>query len=139
DADGRRRPETIPGSEFVMPADQVVRAIGQEKLTPLFEALGVETEYGYVKADGELRSSNPRVFAAGDCARLSGHALTVTAAQDGKIAAAAIARQLGVVQPGEPLGAPTGRPLLTTPTTSTVPGPGIEGHREDASRGGARG
>jgi len=139
DADGRRRPEAIPGSEFVLAADQVLRAIGQEKLMPLFEALGVDTEYGYVKTDDELRSSNPKVFAAGDCARLEGHALTVTAAQDGKIAAAAIARQLGVSPGAEPLGAPTGRPLLTTPTTATVAGPGIDGRGDTQTGGAARG
>ncbi|MFO7547102.1 MAG: NAD(P)-dependent oxidoreductase [Trueperaceae bacterium] len=97
--DGRRRPEPVPGSEFVLPCDQVIKAIGQEKLVPLFEAFGVETLHGYVRTDAALRTSNPNVFAAGDCIRLTGHALTVTAAQDGKIAAAAIAAQLGVPAP----------------------------------------
>src|SRR5690606_36782777 len=124
DDSGRRRLEPIAGSEFVLLADQVIKAIGQEKLTPLFEALGVQTEYGYVKTVPELRSSNPKVIAAGVCPRLSGHALTVTAAQDGKIAAAAIARQLGIAPEVEPLGAPTGRPVLTTPATATVAGAG---------------
>src|SRR5690606_20640545 len=119
DGSGRRRPEPVPGSEFVLPADQVIKAIGQEKLTPLFDSLGLETEHGYVKTDPELRSSNPKVFAAGDCARLHGHALTVTAAQDGKIAAAAIARQLGVALASEARDEPTGRPILTTPATAT--------------------
>ena len=134
-ADGRRRPEPVPGSEFVLPADQVIRAIGQEKLLSLFEALGVETEHGYVRTDDELRSSNPKVFAAGDCARLEGHALTVTAAQDGKIVAAAIARQLGVPRPGDPPGEPSGRPVLTTPATAAVAGPGASGVAPASSGG----
>jgi dihydropyrimidine dehydrogenase (NAD+) subunit PreT len=108
--DGRRRPEPVPGSEFVLSCDQVIKAIGQEKLVPLFEAFGVETLHGYVRTDPELRTSNPKVFAAGDCVRLSGHALTVTAAQDGKIAAAAIAAQLGVPEPAPET--VTGRAIL---------------------------
>src|SRR5690606_9253119 len=80
DDSGRRRPEPVPGSEFVLPADQVIKAIGQEKLSALFSGFGVESTAGYVKVDEELRTSNPKVFAAGDCVRLTGQALTVTAA-----------------------------------------------------------
>ena len=115
DASGRRSPEPVPGSEFVLPADQVVLAIGQEKRLGLFAAFGLEVAHGYVKTDAELRTSHPKVFAAGDCARLTGHALTVTAAQDGKIAAKAIARQLGIDVPAPAPGEPTGRPILTQP------------------------
>lgn len=110
-ADGRRRPEPIPGSEFELPCDQLIIAIGQEKLHPLLEAFGVETEQGYVKVDDELRTSDPRVFAVGDCVRLRGHALTVTAAEDGKIAARAIAEQLGAEAP-VPVSATRGRFLF---------------------------
>ncbi len=115
DDSGRRRPEPVPGSEFVLPADQVILAIGQEKHLDLFAKFGVEVTHGYVRSDAELRTSNPKVFAAGDCTRVTGHALTVTAAQDGKIAAAAVARQLGVQVPEVPPGVPTGRPILTQP------------------------
>ena len=96
DASGRRSPRPVPGSEFVIPCDQVIKAIGQEKLVALFESFGVRTERGYVATDAELRTSNPKVFAAGDCARLEGDALTVTAARDGKIVARAIAKQFGL-------------------------------------------
>ncbi|CAN5907015.1 NAD(P)-dependent oxidoreductase [soil metagenome] len=88
--DGRRQPIPMPDSEFVLECDQVIKAIGQEKLTPLYEAFGLETERGYVKVDERLRTSNPKVFAGGDCVRLVGDAMTVTAAQDGKVAAASI-------------------------------------------------
>ncbi len=94
--DGRRRVTPVPDSEFVLPCDQVIKAIGQSKLEPLFRAFRVDTERGYVKVDARLQTSNPKVFAGGDCVRLTGHALTVTAAQDGKIAAASIAAALGV-------------------------------------------
>ncbi len=58
----------------------------------LFAAFGIESIGGYVKVDEELRTSHPKVFAAGDCVRLTGHALTVTAAEDGKIAAIYVVR-----------------------------------------------
>lgn len=114
DESGRRRPEAVPGSDFVLPADQVIKAIGQEKLDALFRGFGVESYAGYVKVDEELRTSHPKVFAAGDCVRLTGEALTVTAAQDGKIVARAIARQLGVEEPERPAGATRGRFLHGT-------------------------
>src|SRR5690606_17858632 len=126
DDSGRRSPRPVPGSEFVIPCDQVIKAIGQEKLTRLFDAFGVDTERGYVTTDGELRTSNPKVFAAGDCARLTGEALTVTAARDGKIAAQAIARQLGIEVPAKPRGVPTGRPILSQPPAREAVG-GVSG------------
>lgn len=88
--DGRRRPEPVPGSEWVLECDQVIKAIGQEKLRGLQEVLGLETEGGYIKVDKGLRTSNPKVFAGGDCIRIVGNAMTVTAAEDGKVAAQSI-------------------------------------------------
>lgn len=114
DDSGRRRPEPVPGSEFVLRADQVIKAIGQEKLVALYDAVGVEHAGGYVRTDAELRTSNPKVFAAGDCVRATGHALTVTAAEDGKIVARAIARQLGAAEPTPGQGATRGRFLHAT-------------------------
>lgn len=92
--DGRRRPVPIEGSEWVLECDQVIKAIGQEKLVGLFEMLGLETVNGYLKVDGSLRTSNPNIFAGGDCVRNVGEAMTVTAAEDGKIAARSIHAQL---------------------------------------------
>lgn len=114
DATGRRRPEPIEGSEFVIPADQVIKAIGQEKLIALYDAVGVEHAGGYVRTDDELRTSNPKVFGAGDCVRATGQALTVTASEDGKIAARAIARQLGVAEPAPARSDTRGRFLHAT-------------------------
>ncbi len=114
DESGRRRPEPVPGSEFVLPADQVIKAIGQERLQALFDGFGIESVNGYVKVDEELRTSHPQVFAAGDCVRLTGQALTVTAAEDGKIAARAIAAQLGVPELAPQPGATRGRFLHGT-------------------------
>lgn len=88
--DGRPQVLPVPGSEWVLPCGQVILAIGQEKLEPLYRAFGLELARGYVKVDEHLRTSHPKVFAGGDCARLTGEAMTVTAAQDGKIAAKSI-------------------------------------------------
>jgi dihydropyrimidine dehydrogenase (NAD+) subunit PreT len=94
DASGRARPEPVPGSEFVIPCDQVIKAIGQEK-PDLASLLGLELEGGYIKVDDNLHTSIPRVWAGGDGVRLRGSASTVMAVQDGKIAAAGIGAALG--------------------------------------------
>ncbi len=89
DSSGRPRPEAVPGSEFVLPCDTVISAIGQEK-PALAAALGLELEGGYIAVSDTLETSLPRVYAGGDCVRVRGSASTVMAVQDGKIAAAAI-------------------------------------------------
>jgi len=65
--------------EHTLRVCEEIKAIGQEKLVALYDAVGVEHASGYVRTDGELRTSNPKVFAAGDCVRATGQALTVTA------------------------------------------------------------
>lgn len=94
DADGRRRPLVVEGSEWILECDQLIKAIGQEKLTPLYEDFGLATEKGYVKVNEKLQSSKATIFAGGDCVRLVGEAMTVTAVEDGKIAARAIHESL---------------------------------------------
>lgn len=89
DASGRGRPEAVPGSDFVIPCDQVIKAIGQEKPALAVE-LGLELEGGYIRTSPDLATSEPRVWAGGDCVRAVGTASTVMAVQDGKIAAASI-------------------------------------------------
>lgn len=96
DASGRPRPEPVPGSEFIIKCDTVIKAIGQEKPS-LAERLGLETEHGYIRVNDELQTSLPRVYAGGDCVRVRGSASTVMAVQDGKIAARSIGRQLGAI------------------------------------------
>jgi dihydropyrimidine dehydrogenase (NAD+) subunit PreT len=93
DDSGRPAPRTVPGSNFGIPADLVIKAIGQQK--PSIAALfGLETERGFIKVDSYLRTNVPRVYAGGDCVRSKGAASTVMAAQDGKIAATAIHEQV---------------------------------------------
>lgn len=99
DHSGRRKPVPAPGSEFVIPCDMVITAIGQKKQTEIMNKLaefGVKsTHNGYIAVDPETcRTDNPKIFAGGDCIRSKGEASTVAAVQDGKIAAAAIHHQL---------------------------------------------
>jgi dihydropyrimidine dehydrogenase (NAD+) subunit PreT len=96
--DGRRQVEAVPGSEWILECDQVIKAIGQEKPAGLVKAFGLETDKGYIKVDDTLKTSNPKVYAGGDCIRSKGEAMTVTATQDGKIAARNIHAQLSITQ-----------------------------------------
>lgn len=89
DASGRPAPVLVAGSEFVLPCDQVIKAIGQEKPS-LAQTLGLDTEKGYIKVGDDLRTSIARVYAGGDCVRAKGTASTVMAVEDGKIAARSI-------------------------------------------------
>jgi glutamate synthase (NADPH/NADH) small chain len=92
--DGRRQVEAIANSEWILECDQVIKAIGQEKPASIVKAFGLETEKGYIKVSDSLQTSNPKVYAGGDCIRSKGEAMTVTATQDGKIAARSIHAQL---------------------------------------------
>jgi glutamate synthase (NADPH/NADH) small chain len=93
DGTGRPSPEPVAGSEFVIPADQIVKATGQQR-PPLAKVLRLQTEAGFIKVDADYETSVPGVFAGGDCIRSRGAASTVMAVQDGKIAARTIDRKL---------------------------------------------
>ncbi|HEY1759138.1 MAG TPA: NAD(P)-dependent oxidoreductase [Bryobacteraceae bacterium] len=81
--------------DFVIPADQVVKAIGQEKPS-LAQTLGLAVQRGYIQVNAEFETSIPGVYAGGDCIRSRNIASTVMAVQDGKLAAQAIhARVMG--------------------------------------------
>ncbi len=83
-------PIAVPETSETVQVDTVIRAIGQSKLAALFAAFGVRHERGIPVVDERLRTSNPRVFAAGDCIFRSGmtDAMVVVAAQQGKDVAA---------------------------------------------------
>jgi glutamate synthase (NADPH/NADH) small chain len=93
DASGRPAPVEVKGSEFVLAADQIVKAVGQEKPS-LATLLGLETKKGFIAVDGDFMTSIPGVYAIGDCIRAKGAASTVMAVEDGKLAALAIHTQL---------------------------------------------
>jgi dihydropyrimidine dehydrogenase (NAD+) subunit PreT len=93
DGSGRPAPQPIPGSNLFLPADQIVKAIGQEKLS-LSAQLQLRTDKGFIGVDANLETSAPGIFAGGDCIRAHGAASTVMAVQDGKLAARAIYQRL---------------------------------------------
>ena len=90
DESGRRRPVAVAGSEFVVPVQTIVEAIGQ-KPNPIIQATtpGLSTsKRGTVVTDEGQKTSRPGIFAGGDLAR--GGATVILAMRDGKNAAAAI-------------------------------------------------
>ncbi|MCK7595003.1 FAD-dependent oxidoreductase [Pseudomarimonas salicorniae] len=96
DANGRRRPEPIPGSEQRLAADVVIQAFGfRPSPADWLSEHGVALESdGRIKvgAEAPYRTSHPQIFAGGDNVR--GADLVVTAVHDGREAGLAIARQL---------------------------------------------
>ncbi|HMF77285.1 MAG TPA: NAD(P)-dependent oxidoreductase [Bryobacteraceae bacterium] len=93
DGSGRRSPREVPDSRFVLAADQVVKAIGQEKLS-IAAALGIVTERGFIQVNDNFETSVQGIYAGGDCIRTRGASSTVMAVQDGKLAAAAMHSRL---------------------------------------------
>jgi len=93
DTSGRPSPQPVPGSEFVLQADQIVKAVGQKKPS-LAEHLGLATTKGFISVDAGFETSLREVYAIGDCIRATGAASTVMAVQDGKLAAVSIHQKL---------------------------------------------
>ncbi|WP_373489837.1 FAD-dependent oxidoreductase, partial [Parasphingorhabdus sp.] len=86
DASGRRSPEVEPDSDFTIPADLVIKALGfdAEDLPDLFGCpdLGV-TRWGTLRVDHKSMMTNLEgVFAAGDIVR--GASLVVWGIRDGR-------------------------------------------------------
>jgi len=102
DASGRRRPTPVPGSEFTLPCDLVVVAIGT-RANPLLTGSAPEltvNEWGYLRTDEYGMTSLPGVFAGGDIVR--GAATVILAMGDGKRSAAAIDSWLAGAWPPPP-------------------------------------
>jgi len=90
DASGRARPIVIPESEFVVPCDVVVVAIGT-RANPLLTATCPElklNKWGNIIVDERGMTNLPGVFAGGDIVR--GAATVILAMGDGKRAAKAM-------------------------------------------------
>ena len=102
DESGRRRPVAVPGSEFTIPCDIVVVAIGTRS-NPLLTASASDlavNEWGYITTDEYGMTNLPGVFAGGDIVR--GAATVILAMGDGKRAATAIDAWLRGAYPPEP-------------------------------------
>jgi glutamate synthase (NADPH/NADH) small chain len=79
---------------FEIPCDMVVKAIGQTKMSWFFTSVAkvAVDGKGRVIVNDLMQTSNPKIFAGGDCANGGGEA--VEAAQMGKLAAQGIHRVL---------------------------------------------
>ncbi|MCX8110499.1 MAG: FAD-dependent oxidoreductase, partial [Syntrophorhabdaceae bacterium] len=95
DAGGRRRPVPIEGSEFTMPVETIIAAIGQVPDTSFLNGDGIKVaKNGTIEVDiKSFSTTKPGIFAAGDNVR--GPASVVEAIADGKKSAQAIDIYLG--------------------------------------------
>lgn len=100
DETGRRQPIPIPGSEFTVPLDNLIFAIGEQPdLMPLVAGTGLDlSPRNTLQVDPEtLATRRPGIFAAGDC--VTGPSTIADAIASGKLAARSIHQYLR----GEPI------------------------------------
>lgn len=84
----------VRNSEFTLPCDMVIKALGQETLAQLLRAIPKLklTKGGRIVVNPETGATSvPKLFAGGDCQKNSGEEV-VNAVQNGKITAAGIDR-----------------------------------------------
>jgi glutamate synthase (NADPH) small chain len=93
DASGRRAPEELSGTEWTLPVQAVVEAIGNVPDGADWSG-AAEVKKGLIAVDAESAATRTKgVYAGGDIAR--GPALVVEAVKDGKAAAKSIIESLG--------------------------------------------
>ncbi|MCF7973647.1 MAG: NADPH-dependent glutamate synthase [Phycisphaerae bacterium] len=95
DDSGRRRPVAIRGSEFQLPVDTVIMAIGNTA-NPLIRQTTPEiafNKWGNIEVDDQCKTSMDGVYAGGDI--VLGAATVILAMGQGRIAAKAINEYLG--------------------------------------------
>lgn len=122
DESGRRRPVPQPGSEFTLPLDNVILAIGEEPdLSYLPEGHGIEiSRWNTIMADPEtLATARAGVFAAGDL--VTGPSSIADSIAGGKLAAVSVHKFLR----GQPL---AGEYAVTPPSPYVKP---VERAEED--------
>jgi len=91
---GKRETKVIPNSEFILPVDMVIKAVGQNIsnnfINDIYE---IKIERGKVVVDEDtFQTGNKKIFAGGDC--INGGKEVVNAAYDGKMAAHGIDKYL---------------------------------------------
>ena len=93
DASGRRRPVPIEGAIEEIPCDVAISAIGTNA-NPLAGMISDVklNKWGYIEADENGRTSDPRIWAGGDI--VTGAATVILAMGAGKTAAASITEAL---------------------------------------------
>ncbi len=87
DTEGRRALQPIPNTEFRIPVDMVIKAVGQRVEKSFIDSIpNLKTKNGNVVVhETTMQTSNPKFFAGGDC--INGGKEVVNAAADGKKAA----------------------------------------------------
>ncbi len=98
--------ESISGANFVLPADMVIKALGQEVLGDLLANIpNLALDRGRVTIMPTTGATSvPKLFAGGDC--VNGGAEIVDAVQAGKVAACGIHAFLSTAEPGRPRHSP---------------------------------
>lgn len=96
DADGRRNPIPIPGSEFEIKADSIIVAIGQRSDGSFLSGSRISLhKNGVIAVDGKTGLAGMEcIYAGGDVTR--GPAIVIQACADGRRAAENICRQFGI-------------------------------------------
>jgi putative selenate reductase len=96
DADGRRKPVRVEGSQFQIEADSIVLAIGQRPDIAFLDGSSLTFRRdGAIVTDEDTRKTDTEcVFAGGDITR--GPAIIIQACEDGRRAAESICQQFGI-------------------------------------------
>jgi glutamate synthase (NADPH/NADH) small chain len=87
--------ESIAGSEFIMPADLVIKATGQSKqreFLALIAGIQLDSKGNIITEADTFQTGNSKYYAAGDA--VSGGQEVVNAVANGKKAAKAIAKSI---------------------------------------------
>jgi len=101
DARGRRVPEVLPGSNFTLAVDMMIRAVGQKPVTEVLRTVsGIELrQNGTIIVNAQHQTGNPKYFAGGDC--VNGGREVVDAVAEGMAAAKGIDAWLGAPRLGK--------------------------------------
>ena len=111
DSSGRPSPVPMPGSEYRVPVDTLVMAIGQSPNPTVQRATPqLLTKRGKIVIDESGKTSMDNVFAGGDVVR--GGATVILAMRDGRAAAEAIDRALRAAAPGPAAARNNGRGIV---------------------------
>jgi NADH-quinone oxidoreductase subunit F len=114
DKTGRRRPDPVPGSEFVFPLDNLILAVGEQPdlaFLPNGHGLPISPRNTILADPETLATPRPGVFAAGDC--VTGPSTIADSIGGGKLAAAMIHKYLRAQ--------PVVRDYAVTPSSPYVP------------------
>jgi NADH-quinone oxidoreductase subunit F len=98
DESGRRRPEPIPGTEFQIPCDVVIPAIGEEATWVEDESLGLH-QRGLFQVGKAAQINAPGIFAAGDA--VTGPSTVVRSVAQGNLVAQSVDTWLTTGEYGE--------------------------------------